>query len=279
MAQKNSRNTPIRKYGEGDQIIIMIPGGPGLSYHYLEPLAIDLAEMGFQTWLYEPKGYPNNQPDAVPDTMEHYGHELAHLLDECKLSNPILYGQSFGGSIILDFLAKHPNYEGKVILSNTFPSGSFLKRGIQDRFQNLPETVQVRYQGLIEKEDFEGVSQIIGTEWIPRHLCRLPELPQSLLTTMGQMNDTTVQDHFIGADLFNIQGAFTAWDITDVLPQITAEVLCISGKWDYLNESINLEWMKRLPNVQIAIDVESSHVPFFENRSYYMKTVTDFIIK
>ncbi len=279
MSEKNSRLIPVQKYGKGDQVIIMIPGGPGLSYHYLEPLAKELAAKGFQTWIFEPAGYPNNDPGFLPDSIEYYGLELSQLLDECQLSKPILYGQSFGGAIVLEFLTKHPDYAGKVILSNTFPSAAFLKKGIQDRFQNFPEAVQNNYLKSKEKGDLAGIGQLLLTEWIPQHLCRLPELPQPLLITMGQMNDTTLQNHFIGPDLFDIQGVFTAWDVMKALPQITADVLCISGEWDYLNERINLEWMEKLPNAQISFVPESSHLPFFENSSHYMQTLNEFISK
>jgi proline iminopeptidase len=135
MEKQFSQNIQILQYGEGEKVIVMIPGGPGLSYHYLEPLAKDLAEQGFHIYLYEPTGYPNSNPEVLPDSVDYYGRELAQLLDEMNLSNPVLYGHSFGGSIVLEFLAKNPQYTGKVILSNTFPSGNYLKKGIENRFQ------------------------------------------------------------------------------------------------------------------------------------------------
>jgi proline-specific peptidase len=277
MEKQFSQNIQILQYGEGEKVIVMIPGGPGLSYHYLEPLAKDLAEQGFHIYLYEPTGYPNSNPEVLPDSVDYYGRELAQLLDEMNLSNPVLYGHSFGGSIVLEFLAKNPQYTGKVILSNTFPSGNYLKKGIENRFQRFPEEVQQNYKELKAKQDFAGIGQILFTEWLPLHLFRLPELPQELLTSMQQMNEIKVQNHFIGPDFFNIKGVFTDWDVTDSLSEITSDVLCISGEWDYLNETLNLEWMKLLPKSQVIIDQESSHMPFFENRNSYIKTLTDFL--
>ncbi|WKK74198.2 alpha/beta hydrolase [Marivirga salinae] len=279
MSDKKEEMHAVQKYGNGDQVIIMLPGGPGLSYHYLEPLAKDLAELGFQTWLFEPAGYPNHDPGFLPDSIVHYGLELSQLLEEYHLSSPILFGQSFGGSIVFEFLAKHPNYDGKVILSNTFPSAAFLKRGIQDRFESFPQTVQNNYLQAKEQGDLAGIGEIVMSEWIPQHLCRLSELPQPLLITLGESSKVTLQSHFIGPDIFSIQGVFTDWEVVSHLPNIMANILCISGANDYLNKAINLEWMEKLPHAQISIVPESSHLPFFENNSYYMKSLKEFVLK
>lgn len=267
----------LKKYGAGDITIVMVPGGPGLSYHYLEPLAQELADKGYSIYLYEPTGYPNSSSDKEGESIASYGKELGLLINEWGLKDPILYGQSFGGVIVLEFLANNPSYGGKVILSNTFPSGEVVKRSIQQRFNSFDDEAKEKYKNCKANNDYEGIGELVLSHWLPNYLCRLTELPEQLVASMGMMSQNHLINQFLGPDIFDINGSIMEWDVSNHLNSITSQILWMSGKWDYLSKEENDKWISQFPNATSWYHNEGSHLVFYEAKEEYLSAMVSFI--
>jgi len=63
------------------------------------------------------------------------------------------------------------------------------------------------------------------------------------------------------------------WSIIDRLDLIQVPTLLVNGRNDFVCKTLPFSRFDRIPNVKWVIFEKSSHTPFIEERSRYMKLV------
>jgi pimeloyl-ACP methyl ester carboxylesterase len=91
--------------GEGTPVLLL-HGGPGLGYEYLEGLEAELAA-GYRVAVYQQRGL---EPSTVggPFTIAQAVADVVAVLDALEWSRPLIVGHSWGGQLALRFVAAHP---------------------------------------------------------------------------------------------------------------------------------------------------------------------------
>jgi pimeloyl-ACP methyl ester carboxylesterase len=92
---------------EGDGTpVLLLHGGPGLSYDYLDTLAAELGA-GFRIAAYQQRGL---EPSTLkgPFTVAQSIEDAVAVLDRLEWSDPLIVGHSWGGQLLLRLAAAHP---------------------------------------------------------------------------------------------------------------------------------------------------------------------------
>jgi pimeloyl-ACP methyl ester carboxylesterase len=99
---------------DGERPFILVPG-IGVSSTYFEKLAPHLNEFGPVHALDLPGfgGVPHPEKTL---TIEGYAHLVGKVIDELKLSDPIIVGHSMGSQIVSDLLARRPELTTAVLI-------------------------------------------------------------------------------------------------------------------------------------------------------------------
>jgi pimeloyl-ACP methyl ester carboxylesterase len=112
------------EYGSGPPIVL-VPGLAG-GVDLLGPLARTLSRQ-FKVVSYQLRGEDNcfalRRPFGLTDLVK----DLAEFLDWMCLEKPVVFGLSFGGTIALEFAARHPHRLSHLVLQGT---GARLERGL-----------------------------------------------------------------------------------------------------------------------------------------------------
>jgi proline iminopeptidase len=91
--------------GQGSPVLLL-HGGPGLSYEYLDPLADDLGE-GFHIAAYQQRGLEPSTLDG-PFTVAQAIADAIAVLDALDWRQALIVGHSWGGYLALRLAAAHP---------------------------------------------------------------------------------------------------------------------------------------------------------------------------
>jgi pimeloyl-ACP methyl ester carboxylesterase len=91
--------------GEGTPVLLL-HGGPGLSFEYLDELGAELAS-DYQVLAYQQRGL---EPSTLqgPFTIAQAITDAVAVLDECEFSRALIVGHSWGGQLALRLAAAHP---------------------------------------------------------------------------------------------------------------------------------------------------------------------------
>jgi pimeloyl-ACP methyl ester carboxylesterase len=91
--------------GSGERVLLL-HGGPGLSYHYLDPLVPELAAE-FRVVTFQQRGL---EPSTVegPFTVAQAVMDVIAVLDGLEWEHALVVGHSWGGQLALRLAAAHP---------------------------------------------------------------------------------------------------------------------------------------------------------------------------
>jgi pimeloyl-ACP methyl ester carboxylesterase len=92
--------------GEGEPVLLL-HGGPGLSYSYLDDLADDIGTVGFRVAAFQQRGL---EPSTVrgPFTIDQAISDVVAVLDALGWERALLAGHSWGGSLVLFVAGARP---------------------------------------------------------------------------------------------------------------------------------------------------------------------------
>lgn len=91
----------------GGTPVVLLHGGPGLSYEYLDDVAADIGD-GFRVAAFQQRGLSPSTVDG-PFTMEQAIDDVVAVLDGLGWDRVILVGHSWGGHLALRLAAAHPD--------------------------------------------------------------------------------------------------------------------------------------------------------------------------
>lgn len=273
----NERSLYYKKTGRGSIAIVLVHGGPGLTLDSLAIIHDLLPEEEYTVISYNQSGSANNENAPKYNTTQQYAEELHEVIQALEIKNPFLFGHSWGGAIVQEFLWRFPTYKIRgIILSNSFPSGKKLKRAIQKRIDELPNEFRLHRKKCLEENDGAAYQALLGEWWMPTFVCRKSPMPNDIATSLASLAPE-VYTHFVGADLLNISGALLDWDRTNELGNISIPTLVMSGGYDYPSRNDFNDMVKNIPNATRWYDEETSHFPMYENPLSYKDALITFM--
>ena len=251
-------------HGAGEPLIL-IPGfasGAWTWFRQTEELAAD-----FQVITFDPRGIGNskieNFLDAENLSLETFVRDVLQVLDDLKIEKAHMLGASFGGFVAQEFALKFPQRLNKLILACTTAGGQgHVKPDIEILRSFSPDpalSVGERIRKFIRPAFTDQFNAEQARE--VEKVCRLRETH-------------TVAEAVYFAQL---QTAFT-FNTEDKIGAIENETLVIAGDRDRVvpaQNSVNLA--AKLPNAELRIIENGSHMFFIENSKEFNQTITNFL--
>ncbi|KAF9524164.1 proline-specific peptidase [Crepidotus variabilis] len=256
--------------------LVVLHGGPGLSYDYLLPFANLTEDYGIPVILYDQIG--NGRSSHVPTapvefwTIKLFMDELSNLINYFNIQNDFsLAGHSWGTILGSEFVVqRQPKGLQHLILSDGLASNELWEESVGQLLSEFPDDVQHGFEvGLDDPPAFESAM----AKFYAVHGIRLKTLPAAYLATIdwlfGPKADQTVA---------KLSGVITAnWTIIDRIPQIKTKTLVINGKYDQSQDFVIGPFVEKLPNNEWVKFNNSSHMPFWEEPAAYLSKVGDFL--
>ena len=268
-------------YGTGDNVLFLLNGGPGLPCDYLRDPHIPLANEGYRVIAFDQLGCGNSDrpEDSALWCISRYVEEVETVRKALDLDHVHLLGQSWGGWLSIEYALTYPNAIRSLILANTCGDLPHLTTELNRMREALgSETVAMMQHhealGTLDHPEYQAAITILNY----RHVCRLKEWPASVLASVNDWNMGpygTMQ----GPNEFLYIGNLKDWNRIPDMHQLQMPTLIVTGTHDEIGPACALKMDNVLPNSEVVIFPNSSHVPFYEEPGDYFDALKHFLGK
>jgi proline-specific peptidase len=269
-----------RRLGEGDALpVLLLHGGPGAAHDYMLPLAERLSEHR-PAIVYDQLGCGRaDRPDDTSLwTVDRSVTEVDQVRAALGLDRCHLLGQSWGGWLAIDYMARGPAGVAGLVLASTSASIAQFVAGARRLIDALPEPHRTALQelgarGEYDHPDYRAAEQ----EFYRRHLCRMDPWPEALVRSSDQMEGNQVYATMNGPTEFDVIGRLRTWDRTPDLGRIDVPTLITCGRYDEITPACSETIAKGIPDARVVVFEESAHVAHLEEAEAYAGTVEEFL--
>lgn len=266
-------------WGKGEEVLLLLNGGPGLPCDYLAAPHAWLADRGYRVIAYDQLGCGrSDKPDDLSLwTVGRYVQELEQVVQALKLPKMHLLGHSWGTFLASDYLLTFPGRAKSLILADGAGDIPHLVSELNRLRAALgPETVEMMQrreaEGSLTHPEYEAAVTLLNY----RHVCRLDDWPASLMRSLDDWN-MAVYGTMQGPNEFTFTGNYKDWSRLAEMHLIEVPALVVCGRHDELTPACSMRMHHALPDSRIKVFPNSSHMPFYEEPQAYFETLLGFL--
>lgn len=251
-------------YGQGEPVVLL-HGFTGSSMTWND-FIFDWSKK-FQVITIDLPGHGRSTSES-PRTMESFCDDLAKLLKRLKIKKCHIVGYSMGGRAALSFARYYPDYVKTLILESASP-------GLRTEKERSARIKSDRL--LAERIMTNGIEDFVCFwENIPLFHSQ-KKLPKEVQAVIRKERLSHTEKGLANSLIFMGTGAQPSW--WDALSLIKMPVLLIAGNEDTKFVELNKEMKLHLPNAQLTIVKNASHVVHVEQVEKFAKIVMEYIEK
>ncbi len=269
----------VDDFGSGDKVLLCVNGGPGLPCDYLRAPHAPFADLGYRVLAFDQLGCGRADKPSDPALwrIERYVEELECVRRTLDLGKVNLLGHSWGGWLGIEYAITYPENLQTLILENTCGDMPHLIGELNRLRAALgPETVAMMQrheaEGTLEHPEYQAAITLLNY----RHVCRLDDWPAPVNASLGDWN-MEVYGAMQGPNEFLYIGNLKDWQRLDRMHAITCPALITVGMHDELGPACAMRMQHALPNAELKVFKNSSHMPFYEEPLAYDAVLSAFL--
>lgn len=241
----------VRDEGAGPAVVLM----HGWSYDLglWDGLAPELVAAGLRTVRYDQRGH-GGSPTTPPYRFDELVDDLAALIAELGLQQPILCGLSLGGFVAMQYAADHPEAVAAVVLADTCPHPI-----PQDA--RMAQTIPATADG----------TAALGRWWDADHPPAADRVAHARRRERFLRNDSDGLRHAIAA-------CAGRPPVTDRLGRITAPTLVICGEHDlFFPPGLHADLTGAIPGARLTVLEGAGHISCQDRPAEFNRAVLGFL--
>jgi proline iminopeptidase len=265
--------------------VLLLHGGPGGTHEYLEAFDSYFPAAGIEYYYYDQLGSLfSDQPDE-PELWE-----IPRFVDEVEqvrqalglsLDNFILYGQSWGGILAIEYALKHPQHLKGLVISNMMASIPAYNRYAQEVL--MPAMDQAALAEILHLEatgrhDEPRYMELLTAHHYTQHVLRMPveDWPEPVHRAFKHLNPK-IYVPMQGPSELGASGKLANWDRWADLAGITAPTLVIGAQHDTMDPEHMRAMAQQLPCGHYLHCPDGSHMAIYDDQTVYMTGLIQFL--
>jgi proline iminopeptidase len=276
-----------RRFGNNPDLkVLLLHGGPGATHEYLESCDSYLPPAGVEYYLYDQLGsHFSDQPDE-PSLWE-----IDRFVDEVEQvrlvlglgpDDFVLYGQSWGGVLALEYALAHPDQLKGLVISNMMASIPAYNRYAEEVLMPTMDQdalTEIKRLEATGRTDDPAYESLLMEHHYVHHVCRLPveEWPDPVVRGFDHINPA-IYVPMQGPSELGASGKLAEWDRTADLPRIEVPTLVMGAEHDTMDPA-HLRWMaEQLPRGTYHHSPNGSHLALVDDADTYFAGLVEFLL-
>jgi proline iminopeptidase len=275
-----------KRVGDNPHVrLLLLHGGPGATHEYLEIFERYLPAAGIEFYFYDQLGSGHSDQPDEPDLWE-----LDRFVDEVEQvrvalgldrSSFVLYGQSWGGILAMEYALHHQEHLKALVISNMMSSCPAYNVYAHDVL--MPSMDQA---ALAEIKGFEARGETADPRYVAllmehhyvHHVLRLPagQWPDPVHRAFANINPA-IYVSMQGPSELGLSGKLSDWDRTDDLVRIEVPTLVIGARHDTMDPAFMAMMASRLPKGRYLECPDGSHLAMWDDSETYFRGLIDFL--
>jgi proline iminopeptidase len=267
--------------------MLLLHGGPGATHEYLEACDSYLPAAGVEYYYYDQLGSAwSDQPDE-PSLWEldRFVDEVEQVRQALGLDRDdfVLYGQSWGGILAMEYALRHQEHLRALVISNMMADvpayNAYAEQVLMPAMDQdaLAEIKALEASGDIENPRY---SELLNVHHNVQHVLRLPpeEWPNPVVRAFAAINPAIYVSMQGPSELGIAKDAKLAhWTRFDDLSQIRVPTLVIGARHDTMDPAHMEQMAQRLPAGQYLYCPDGSHLAMYDDQEVYFAGLADFL--
>jgi proline iminopeptidase len=267
--------------------VLLLHGGPGSTHEYLEAFDSYLPAAGIEYYYYDQLGSGHSdQPEG--DSL----WELDRFVDEVDQvrraldldrDNFVLYGQSWGGILAMEYALEHQEHLRALVISNMMASAPAYSTYAEDVLApEMDPEVLAEVRALEAAHDTENprYMELLLPEHYQRHLLRIPvdEWPDPVNRGFAHINRAIYVSMQGPSELgMSADAKLASWDRFADLARIDVPTLVIAARYDTMDPAYLEKMADALPKGSCLYCPEGSHMAMYDDQEVYFAGLVDFL--
>jgi proline iminopeptidase len=270
-----------------DLKVLLLHGGPGCTHEYLEACDSFLPHAGIEYYYYDQLGSGfSDQPsdpslwevDRFVDEVEQVRHALG-----LQRENFVLYGQSWGGILAIEYALAHQEHLRGLVISNMMASApAYTAYAEQVLMPGMDAAVLAEIKALeaAGATDNPRYMELLVPHFYELHSLRMPaeEWPDPVQRAFAHINPEIYVPMQGPSELgMSPDATLAQWDRVEDLHRIAVPTLVIGARHDTMDPA-HMEMMAgRLPHGDYLYCPEGSHLALYDDQEVYFAGLLDFL--
>jgi proline iminopeptidase len=265
--------------GKGPATLLVVPGGPGLTYHYLRAL-LRLANANLKVVLVNPRGVGHSWAPRRPSdyTIANEAEDIEAIRKALKIRELHLLGYSAGGFVALEYAHRYEDRLTSLLLCATAGSAEEVRAANRFMLTAASPRQRARLRELTKREAFSdpAYTQLANEIAQPFQTRFLKGMPQDLKAT--KLNPKVYRAMMTRTgDEFAVDGTLARWDGRKYYSRIEVPTLVVVGRYDFFFEAA-VEANERIEPAHLRVLPRSSHMAILEQPKEFLGTVREFLV-
>jgi proline iminopeptidase len=278
----------VKRVGNNSDLrVLLLHGGPGATHEYLEACDSYLPAAGVEYYYYDQLGSGFSDQPAEPSLWE-----LDRFVDEVEQvrralgldkNNFVLYGQSWGGLLAIEYALHHQQHLRGLIVSNMMAS--------VPAYNAYAEQVlmpQMDQEALAEIKAFEAAGdtgdprymELLMEQHYVHHVLRMPpaDWPDPVQRAFAHINPAIYVSMQGPSELgISPDASLAHWERTAELATIQVPTLVIGAQHDTMDPEHMRMMAGRLPRGRYLHCPDGSHMTMYDDQVTYFAGLIDFL--
>ncbi|MFL5258438.1 MAG: proline iminopeptidase-family hydrolase [Hyphomicrobiales bacterium] len=269
----------VYSFGQGEEAILGLHGGPGCTCDYVRDSHSVLTEHGFRVVVFDQLGSGRSEKpkDKSLWNIPRFVEEVEAVRQALGLGKVHLLGQSWGTWLGTEYCLRYLDNVKTYIIANgsgSVPQTVAELNRLRADLGAETVTMMLRHEaeGTTDHPEYTAAVTIL----YHRHLCRADPWPSAVKRSMDGVN-MDVYGTMWGPNEFCCVGTLKDWDRLPDMHLITVPCLILTGAHDELTPNCAMAMQRALPDSCTRIFKNSSHMPFWEEPHVYFPVLLEFL--
>ncbi len=264
--------------GKGPATLLVHPGGPGLTYHYLRGL-LRLANSHLRVILFNPRGVGHSWAPRRSSayTLVQMAEDVEAIRKALKIKELHLLGFSAGGFVALEYVHRYPDRLTSLLMCDTAGSAEEIVQSNRMVLAAASPKQRARLRALSRAKAFDTPEYKTLAEEVFR-----PFQTRFLTGVHPDWKATRASPAVYRAmmcrkgDEFAVDGTIAHWDGRKYYSKIELPTLVLVGRYDFfLNASVEMD--QRIEPAHLRVLSRSSHMAILEQPKEYLGAIREFL--
>lgn len=264
--------------GSGPATLLVHPGGPGFSFHYLRAI-LQLADSHLRVILFNPRGVGRSWRPARPSayTVENQAEDVEAIRRALDIKELHLLGYSAGGFTALEYAHRYPDHLTSLLMCATAGGVADLRAALRYVLEHTSPVLRLRLRELSDASDFKSkeyrdLAARIMAPFSERFSTSPP--PDLKATKLSEEVYHTMLTRT--GDEFVVDGTIAHWDGRKYYSKIFLPMLVLVGRYDYFLDA-SIDMANRIRTAHLRILPRSSHYPVLEQPREFLGQISEFL--
>ncbi len=259
-------------------VCFVLHGGPGVDHTGYKPYLTPLSDLMQLVYIDNRGSGLSAEGPQSTYTLENNVKDVEALRQYLGLDKIVILGQSYGGMTAESYAVAYPeNVAGLILITTTANTRGFERAKKILREKGTEEQIRLAedlWNGTFASNEALGAfMQATDSLYSYSYQAGLSEAELKLREEEGRRVRPCYQ-----ATNEGFKGALRSFNVVEQLKQITAPILIIAGRHDWITPvEDSIEIAEAMPNSQLVIFEQSSHLVMNDEYELFLATVRQFV--